>query len=315
MDEKKPTIVLHIGLHKTGTTSIQRFLHENYEALLRQGVLYPLAGRFRKDGERHESHLMLAWSVVERYARKYDVKLSDQPWVSLRKEIEEKKPGRVVLSSEFFWSATKQEVEQIRSYLDRYPVKVLLYMRNPVNLALSTYKQGVKSGGISSGLMTHFMARLRQYDFEDTFTRWASVFGSDQVKVHIFEKAKQDLVGHFTRVAGIEWSDRFEIPPPANVSPSDSVIQLVRWINTIEQWLGPFGLDRLAHRARRNILCGRTPGRWLAHLVNRLPLRPIASEEDVRQIRNETLELVERFVERRVCEKDRKYFSHTTNGN
>jgi hypothetical protein len=35
-------IILHIGLHKTGTTTIQNVLHANREFLLRrEGVLYP----------------------------------------------------------------------------------------------------------------------------------------------------------------------------------------------------------------------------------------------------------------------------------
>ena len=36
-----PKCYFHIGLHKTGTTSIQRYLKINSNQLLRQGIIYP----------------------------------------------------------------------------------------------------------------------------------------------------------------------------------------------------------------------------------------------------------------------------------
>ena len=41
MENKKKTIYLHIGVSKTGTTSIQRFLYKNRELLKDKGILYP----------------------------------------------------------------------------------------------------------------------------------------------------------------------------------------------------------------------------------------------------------------------------------
>ena len=40
MSQEK-TLYLHIGLPKTGTTSIQNYLFENREALMQRGVCYP----------------------------------------------------------------------------------------------------------------------------------------------------------------------------------------------------------------------------------------------------------------------------------
>jgi len=39
-------VVLHAGLHKTGTTSLQSFLFGAGEALRRNGFIYPRAGAF-----------------------------------------------------------------------------------------------------------------------------------------------------------------------------------------------------------------------------------------------------------------------------
>ena len=37
----RPRIVIHGGMHKTGTTSVQDYLHGNRESFLKQGIVYP----------------------------------------------------------------------------------------------------------------------------------------------------------------------------------------------------------------------------------------------------------------------------------
>ena len=39
---KRKTIYLHIGSPKTGTKTIQKFLYENKDKLLENGILYPI---------------------------------------------------------------------------------------------------------------------------------------------------------------------------------------------------------------------------------------------------------------------------------
>ena len=42
LDNKQKTIYLHIGMPKTGSTSIQLFLYNNRELLEKQGIFYPV---------------------------------------------------------------------------------------------------------------------------------------------------------------------------------------------------------------------------------------------------------------------------------
>jgi len=63
-------LVIHIGLHKTGTTTFQTFLHLNRKTLLKAGVFYP------EMGDEHESHWVLPnqlvrnnWDYVEDFMR------------------------------------------------------------------------------------------------------------------------------------------------------------------------------------------------------------------------------------------------------
>ena len=50
-------LFIHIGLHKTGTTTFQTFLHHNRKTLINAGVFYPEMGE-------HESHWVLPNQLV-----------------------------------------------------------------------------------------------------------------------------------------------------------------------------------------------------------------------------------------------------------
>ncbi len=56
------TVYLHIGTHRTGSTSIQRFMANAEEALAEQGIIYPKTGRPDTDWTNQYGHHELAWS-------------------------------------------------------------------------------------------------------------------------------------------------------------------------------------------------------------------------------------------------------------
>ena len=55
---KKRLIIIHIGHHKTATTSIQRFLFSHRQTLASYGILYPSSGLFGETGQHN-----LAWEL------------------------------------------------------------------------------------------------------------------------------------------------------------------------------------------------------------------------------------------------------------
>jgi len=52
-------VLLHVGLHKTGSTALQRFLANAAEELRVRGVLYPVSGRPANS----EGHHNIAWQM------------------------------------------------------------------------------------------------------------------------------------------------------------------------------------------------------------------------------------------------------------
>lgn len=76
------TVYLHIGTHRTGSTSIQRFLANGEEALADRGVIYPKTGRPDTEWSNRYGHHLLHWSLVGKNGVS-----SDQVWRDLQEEI------------------------------------------------------------------------------------------------------------------------------------------------------------------------------------------------------------------------------------
>ena len=89
-------LYLHIGLHKTGTSAIQKFLMSNGQLLAAQGFLYPSLA----DG--WENHNNLAWPFLD---KKYDPKNyfndigehSNDNWLKLVESIDSTPIGNIIL--------------------------------------------------------------------------------------------------------------------------------------------------------------------------------------------------------------------------
>jgi hypothetical protein len=116
---------IHIGTHKTGTTSIQRLLARNSATLLERGFLYPESGRM---DEAHPGHHNIAWQVTR--DRRFDKRLGTID--DLAREVRARHE-HVVLSSEDFESAVGggtglgDLVARMRSL--GFRVTVVLYVR------------------------------------------------------------------------------------------------------------------------------------------------------------------------------------------
>ena len=121
-----PKLLLHIGTHKTGTTSIQRFCGANRDALRERGIWYPPAdvGKFPS----HYAHHRIAHAIADRDPE-FDASDAAHFFRRVRKQM---KPGEVCLiSAEPMYrhmlpdpypdgGPAKLELEEANSRFDRY---------------------------------------------------------------------------------------------------------------------------------------------------------------------------------------------------
>src|SRR5947208_827712 len=124
---------LHIGIEKTGTTSIQEFLALNREALLEKGFLYPVApGRsnhiglacFALEDEKHDSIRRTLGIATQAQLARYRSRLL----VQTDKEIEASTASFLIFSNEHLSSRlrTHSEVHRLKLFCDRIAARTIV---------------------------------------------------------------------------------------------------------------------------------------------------------------------------------------------
>lgn len=85
-------LYIHVGPHKTGTTTIQHYLDKHADALALQKVLYPATGR---GGAAQVQHWALGEAIILRNIERLNQFISE-----IDHELEQGEFDRVVLSTE-----------------------------------------------------------------------------------------------------------------------------------------------------------------------------------------------------------------------
>jgi hypothetical protein len=192
------SILLHIGPHKTGTTSIQALLASARDDLLALGVTYP--GRL-------SAHHRAARAVLDRpigWARD-GVTPSEEAWHRLTRTARQAS-GVTVISSEFFSLCNADQRARVVEDLGRDRLHVLVAARNPGSLALSNWQQVLRSGtadDLDGWLRTHFHREApgpADQGFWSTaepatlVENWSQVIGVDRIQVVVIDETDRDLL-------------------------------------------------------------------------------------------------------------------------
>lgn len=198
-------LIIHAGRHKTGTTSIQRFLALNYSKLLSEhNLLYPVTGRDRY----YEYHHQLFEQLVTSH-KGMDANLTEL----LNLEIDAKSPDRVIVSSEILsrTSVTENKLEKIKKAFSDFTVIIVIYLRRQDSYLRSEYAERVKRGLLfSPDTIYDLDVELDYYKFIEKFSR---VFGRECIRVRVFEDAvKIGIYNDLLSTLNIELNSGFELP-------------------------------------------------------------------------------------------------------
>lgn len=186
-------LFLHVGLHKTGTTSIQmRFFH-NAEVLRRKGFLYPL-GRFDRIPSQHSA--MADLTAPDR-SRDLIVLLR-----GIWREAKESGCHSVVLSGESLSALPHARLAALRDALVEagFDATVVAFFR-----AYSDYVRSVVAADMLANeyaTPARLAARAKGYDPQKVAERLIQVFGADRVIWHDLSNG-EDSVALFDRYIGL----------------------------------------------------------------------------------------------------------------
>lgn len=235
------TVYLHIGIPKTGTSSLQAVFAQNRDALLSQGLLYPTQLRHG------HAHHLLACDLVDQIQPNPmpDFWYGDRPrgvaWRTLHEEIAEHSAQlrSVLVSSELFFGQSyrlDEMVSKIAEELKAYSVKVIIYLRRQDELYSSFFNQDVKGSRRWHQCAHHFYEQhqLFRHGYDELLDVWSSVFGVDNILIRPYEKPQwknNGLLADFCDVVGVDLNDA-ELPK-ANSSLSANQLFIKRALNRI----------------------------------------------------------------------------------
>lgn len=233
-------LVLHIGMTKTGSTSIQHFLREHREALAARGWLYP-----RTPGK--SRHLRLGFFV------KSDDELSRTgAWVTgdypppdvfrrrfprrLAAEVSESGLEHAILSEEFLWQAVRlSSVRELIAPIARR-TRVVVYLRRQDDHLVSSYQQSVRGGNTQRiDVFAASRARAASYDYAARLAAWQREVGPDELVVRRFGSAHfvdGSLYQDFLSAAGVDVvAEELGTPARRNESLDADAVEFVRIYN------------------------------------------------------------------------------------
>lgn len=254
-------ITLHIGVEKTGSTSIQTYLTRNREALLKKGILYAQSlslpnndflVAFSHDPNK-KSDIRAKYTIpdsaneIEKFKNKVD---SD-----LREEIEKHNPSRLIISNEHLTSrlGSVEELDRVFDFLYKFSddIELLIYLRRQDSLLESLYSTAMIAGNTYD--FNTYLRKLRnRHDlhYYSLLKMWERFIPKEKMKIRIFEKEKllnQDIVDDFLDQVGIVRENRETIEE--NISLGYKKIEFLRRFNL----LIPLSDKKLKHQ-RGNIL-------------------------------------------------------------
>lgn len=215
------TLYLHIGAHRTATTSIQQFLRQNFFALQKMGYLNPFAaGRnvtlFNKIFAGEQDIDDLANDLNDRAdAKKFPI-------------------HSFILSDEDI--CMREDLTPLARFSDHFNVKVLFSLRRQDLWLESWHQQNVKwqwNPALSHLTFPEFLERRQDFHwihYDRLTQKLANLFGAENVTLRVFERQQMTggPIGSFCQDINLSDTTGFTEPPHVNSSLAPLTSELMR---------------------------------------------------------------------------------------
>ncbi len=257
---------IHIGVEKTGTTSIQRFLATNRAPMRELGTWY--SSCLALGNENHVKLCGLAQSLTPKFPTVYNMlringpegrlEFNDRTEHELDTEISQLPDSvhTLVFSNEHLHSnlLEVEEVRNLREIVGRYAqdIKVVAYLRRQDELSVSLFSTRIKGGEPWTQVLPtiHGPTALPYYfDYEAILRNYADAFGEDNVIVRVFESARLkggDLVADFLDAMKMQTHPTLKQVPRQNESLSRAALYSLSLLNkSVPPWVqGKWNINR-----------------------------------------------------------------------
>lgn len=187
--------VLHIGMPKTGSLSLQRAFFENRSVLRRLGVVYPVAG-IKPGTNAKAKHNKLKHALVG-----CDPKEIGMPEDWMEKFRAETEGAEIcVVSDQHFHRLLKPEL--VLPLFPRNQTRVVIYLREPVIHVASQYAHSVKIIHNRTMSLQEY-AKFICWSNVEIVDRWIKTFGRENVMMRKYDRHSlldEDIVKDFAHL-------------------------------------------------------------------------------------------------------------------
>jgi hypothetical protein len=258
--------ILHIGTEKTGTTTLQEFLHLNRKLLNNHNYLYTKSAGLRNN----QALPVAAFNENRRddFTQRHGIE-KNQDLIAfqtrtvnaLKAELKDAEGiHTTIFSSEHIQSRllTNDELSRLKNILNQLgfeKISVIVYLRSPEEIANSLYSTAIKSGWTIANTLGPEDEYWRNIcDHRNTLRRFRNQFGLDAVIPRIYSKAdlvNGSIVDDFMEAIGLPLSkEKFVLPEPQNKNMNVNSLEILRRIN---EKIPMFGDDDRPNPLRGNI--------------------------------------------------------------
>lgn len=193
IDQSVQRIILHIGRHKSGTSSLQHYFTSHADVLDDQGVLYPMSGRQEKGYAHHEFAKMCHRGVKGNQTVEMIVE-------AMKQEV---RPHHhtILLSSEEFQNLSS--TRWVKYFIEQFPgvdVDIICYVREFADYMVSSFRQAVQN---QTNFRTFSTFCENRYPAKGFIRRWRKIGDLKLGWFHPNLLKNKDIVSDFLDKVGM----------------------------------------------------------------------------------------------------------------
>ncbi len=259
-------IILHVGVHKTATTSVQSTLYNdsNQWLLKKKGILYPRETWIHDHNEPIISRFynfmspeLYEGNIIKGFSREASINFFDLKERDLRAEIETSDAKTLVISAECISILSEENFKELFSFIhslasNKPTIEIVAFVRNRISYEASGIQNRIRDGVVFEQVVNN---KLKNKDFyQEMIVKFLNITYLENVSLNVykFEDAIQHPwgpVGFFLQeVLGFE-SD--EVPQfniiKANQGFSRKAIEIIDYMNKRSPYFieGKANVDRM----------------------------------------------------------------------
>lgn len=220
-------LILHVGIHKTGTTSIQTFLSENAEKLKSYGYYVPVNHfDFENKATQFRNYLYLG------------DKSSYTPIIDdIFRQSELNNCHTIVLSDEDFQHFVNDKNDNLRVLEQYFDIEIIIYIRRQDTFAESVY--GFSVQWYTTRFKEDFYTWVEKFpvkNYKWDLQEWENKFYLPELKVRVYDEVIlfQDVLTDFIDAIGLRIDDDWKYPKRENTTLNKYIINFLRRTNHID---------------------------------------------------------------------------------